>query len=48
MTIAILTLQVATFAALGGAFFAEGQWRLGAAQLLLAAVQGVVYSGRMA
>ncbi len=44
----VLVVQVATFVALGAAFLAEGQWRLGTAQLLLAAVQAVVYGGRMA
>jgi hypothetical protein len=46
--IAILGIQVVTFVALGALFIAEGQWRLGAAQLLLAAVQAVIYSGKMA
>jgi len=45
---AILAVQVATFLALGGLFLRDGDWRLGTAQLLLAAVQAVVYSGRMA
>jgi uncharacterized membrane protein len=44
----VLGVQVVTFLALGIAFAAAGQWRLGTAQLLLAAVQTVVYSGRMA
>jgi predicted membrane-bound dolichyl-phosphate-mannose-protein mannosyltransferase len=46
--IAILGIQVATFIALGALFVAQGQWRLGGAQLLLAAVQAVIYSGKMA
>jgi hypothetical protein len=45
---ALLTLQVLTFVALGGWFLFQGNWRLGLAQLLLAGVQGVLYSGRMA
>lgn len=45
---ALLLIQVATFVALGVLFLAAGDWRLGVAQLLLAAVQGVIYSGRMA
>jgi hypothetical protein len=45
---ALLTIQVATFLVLGGLFLAAGQWRLGLAQLLLAGVQAVLYSGRMA
>lgn len=44
----ILTVQVATFGALGFYFISEGQGRLGIAQLLLAVVQAVIYSGRMA
>jgi hypothetical protein len=41
----ILGLQVATFAALGTWFIATGSVRLGIAQLLLAVVQAVIYSG---
>lgn len=41
----ILVVQVATFVALGVLFLTQGNWRLGAAQLLLAAVQAVIYSG---
>lgn len=48
MVTAILTIQVATFVALGVHFLTLGDWRLGTAQLLLAAVQGVIYTGRMA
>lgn len=44
----VLSLQVATFCWLGIHFLLTGQLRLGIAQLLLAAVQGVIYSGRMA
>jgi hypothetical protein len=44
----LLAIQVATFVALGVLFLAGGQLRLGIAQLLLAAVQAVIYSGRMA
>lgn len=44
----LLAVQVGTFLALGLHFLAAGDWRLGTAQLLLAAVQAVVYSGRMA
>jgi hypothetical protein len=40
----VLSVQCATFVALGALFIARGDWRLGAAQLLLAAVQGVIYS----
>jgi hypothetical protein len=41
----VLVVQIATFVALGAAFCARGDVRLGVAQLLLAAVQAVVYSG---
>lgn len=44
----VLGIQVGTFIAFGAWFIADGQMRLGAAQLLLAAVQVVIYSGRMA
>jgi hypothetical protein len=43
----ILGLQVATFVALGAWFIATGSVRLGVAQLLLAAVQGVIYSATL-
>lgn len=45
---ALLIVQVATFGLLGALFISQGQYRLGSAQLLLAAVQAVLYSGRMA
>jgi hypothetical protein len=45
---AILLIQVASFVGLGILFIAAGQWRLGVAQILLAAVQLIIYSGRMA
>jgi hypothetical protein len=41
----ILWIQVATFVAGGLLFFREGDWRLGSAQLMLAAVQAVIYIG---
>lgn len=40
----ILAVQAATFVALGVFFLLAGDWKLGCAQLLLAAVQGLVYS----
>lgn len=43
----ILLVQVLTFIALGIIFLTDGQWRLGTAQLLLAAVQAIIYSGEM-
>lgn len=45
---AVLVVQVSTFVLLGIWFVNAGQWRLGVVQLLLAVVQGVLYSGRMA
>ena len=42
---AVLGLQVATFLALGAIFMARGNIRLGSAQLLLAAVHWIIYSG---
>lgn len=45
MLIAVLIVQEVTFVVLGGAFIAAGQIRLGIAQMLLAAVQAVIYSG---
>jgi hypothetical protein len=44
----ILVVQVATFVALGIHFLASGDWRLGVSQVLLAVVQAIIYSGRMA
>ncbi len=44
VTVIILVVQVATFLALGGVFMATGHMRLGIAQILLAAVQVVIYS----
>lgn len=44
--ILLLSIQVFTFVALGLHFLAAGDWRLGTAELLLAGVQGVIYSGR--
>lgn len=45
--IPLLGIQVATFVVLGICFCLIDQWRLGIAQLLLAAVQVVVYTGQM-
>ena len=44
----VLSVQVMTFVILGLAFISSGQWRLGVSQLLLATVQALIYSGRMA
>jgi len=44
----VLPIQVLTFVVLGTAFVLAGQYRLGIVQLLLAAVQAILYSGRMA
>jgi hypothetical protein len=43
----VLCIQVATFVVLGILFIKQGDWRLGVTQLLLAVVQGVLYSGSM-
>ena len=48
MILTILAVQVTTFVLLGVRFIVDGDWRLGVAQLLLAGVQGVIYSGSMA
>ena len=40
----VLAVQVVTFLILGGMFIHAGNLRLGLAQLLLAAVQVVIYS----
>lgn len=40
----ILIVQVGTFVVLGAMFCAQGDYRLGVAQLLLAAVQAVIYA----
>lgn len=45
---ALITIQVATFLALGCLFLSAGDWRLGVAQLLLAAVQAIIYTGSFA
>lgn len=42
---ALLAVQVLTYVALSPYYFSRGNWRLGASQLLLAVVQGVLYSG---
>lgn len=41
---AVLAVQALTFVALGAMFLKTGDLKLGAAQLLLAAVQALVYS----
>lgn len=40
----LLILQAVTFVMLGGLLCFDGSWKLGAAQLLLAAVQVLVYA----
>jgi hypothetical protein len=44
----VLTVQVLTFIQLGVWFLSHGNWRLGIAQLLLSAVQAIIYSGGVA
>jgi hypothetical protein len=41
----VLGVQVVTFACLGVYFVQRHDYRLGVAQLLLAAVQAIIYSG---
>jgi len=41
----VLIVQVSTFVLLGIYFLSHGQVRLGLAQVLLAGVQAIVYSG---
>lgn len=41
----ILAAQISTFVVMGIGFSAQGNLRLGIAQLLLAAFQAVIYSG---
>jgi hypothetical protein len=41
----VLAVQVATFVVLGGFFLLQHNWRLGVSQILLAAVQAIIYSG---
>ena len=41
---ALLIVQVMTFVILGAVFIARGDYRVGIGQLLLAGVQGIVYS----
>jgi hypothetical protein len=48
LTHVLLWVEVVSFIAFGAVFFAQGQWRLGSAQVLLAGVQWVIYSGKMA
>lgn len=40
----LVAVQVGTFVGLGALLIIEGKWRLGAAQLLLAGVQGIIYA----
>jgi len=48
LILTILAVQILTFVALGIIYLAQGEWRLGTAQILLAAVQGIIYTGSMA
>lgn len=45
LPVVLLGVQVATFVGLGAVFVVRGETRLGVAQVLLAAVQAVIYSG---
>lgn len=44
LLISILAIQVATFVVYGAWMLRAGHYRIGIGQLLLAAVQGIVYS----
>jgi len=44
----LIAVQLVTFVMLGILFMDDGQYRLGIAQLLLAIVQAVIYTGKMA
>lgn len=44
MQTTILAIQCITFVALGILFLSMGDWRLGVCQLLLAAVQALIYA----
>lgn len=44
MRTAFVIAQAGTFVGLGVLLFAEGNWRLGLSQFLLAGVNGVIYS----
>jgi hypothetical protein len=48
MLTAVLAIQVATFAVLGGLFLTQGDGGWGPLRLLLAGVQLVIYTGKMA
>lgn len=45
--LALLTIETLSFIGLGLYFLVTGQWRLGAAQVLLAVVNLVLYTGKM-
>lgn len=40
----LVAAQAATFVGLAAVFFAQGNWRLGGAQALLAVITGLVYA----
>jgi hypothetical protein len=42
----VVGVQAATMIVVGSAFLAQGEWRLGVAQMLLAVVTAVLYTGR--
>ena len=45
LIVALLAVQVVSFVVIGVWYLTEGNWRLGVSQVLLAAVQGIIYSG---
>lgn len=44
MRTALIVAQVVTYVGLGGLLVAQGEWRLGVAQLLLAVVQTLLFA----
>jgi hypothetical protein len=46
--VVLVLIQAITMVGLAYLFYRSGQWRLGTAQLLLAAVTAVLYTGNMA
>ena len=41
----VLGVQVVSFLSMGIYYLTQGNWRLGVSQILLACVQGIIYSG---
>lgn len=43
----VLAVQAGSYVTLGIIFLAQGNWRFGVTQLLLATVNAILYSGRI-